>query len=229
MKKDEYICEGVSRIKNKKARQDVARELYAHIDDRISYYTDAGWDEDAANEKAMSDMGKAEDISEKLGFIHNFWKGYLIILVAAVTLVMVIICCAPTVGKEFVVKTFSDHFEYSVTDRKASKALTDLQINYIPEGFIMDNNVDDMKTVKNKMFLHGDEYFNVEKKSINDTIGFDTDTSEDYVIINNITYLYYGDAAYNLNGYIWNNGDYIYYIEGNISKDELLKIAQSVE
>ncbi len=162
--------------------------------------------------------------------LHRFTKRTAtVILVAAILFAMVIAGFAATVGREFIVRTFSDHFEYSVTDGKNSKALTDLQINYIPEGFIMDNNVDDMKTVKNKMFLHGDEYFNVEKKSINDTIGFDTDNSKDYVIINNITYLYYGDAAYNLNGYIWNNGDYIYYIEGNISKDELLKIAQSVE
>ena len=162
--------------------------------------------------------------------LHRFTKRTAtVILVAAILFALVIAGFAATVGKEFIVRTFSDHFEYSVTDGENSKALTDLQINYIPEGFIMDNNVDDMKTVKNKLFLHGDEYFNVEKKSINDTIGFDTDNSEDYVIINNITYLYYGDAAYNLNGYIWNNGDYIYYIEGNISKDELLKIAQSVE
>ncbi len=70
MRKDEYIQEVISRIENKKAKAEVEREISAHIDDRISYYTDAGWDEETANEKAMEHMGDAKEISQKLGMIH---------------------------------------------------------------------------------------------------------------------------------------------------------------
>ena len=71
MKRDEYISAVISQIQNKKARTEVERELSAHIDDRISYYTDAGWDEETANEKAMEHMGEPEKVSEEMGKIHN--------------------------------------------------------------------------------------------------------------------------------------------------------------
>ena len=81
MRKEEYIQEVISRIENKKARREVEKELSAHIDDRISYYTDAGWDEQTANEKAMEHMGKSEEVAEEMGKLHRkgFSKAILII------------------------------------------------------------------------------------------------------------------------------------------------------
>jgi len=71
MRKDEYINEVISKIENKKARREVEKELSAHIDDRISYYTDAGYDEQTATEKAMEHMGNPDEQAEQLGKIHN--------------------------------------------------------------------------------------------------------------------------------------------------------------
>ncbi len=75
MRKDEYIQEVISRIENKKAKAEVEKELSNHIDDRISYYTDAGWDEETANEKAMEHMGAPEKVSEEMGKLHISKKG----------------------------------------------------------------------------------------------------------------------------------------------------------
>ena len=71
MRKEEYIREVVSRIENKKARREVEKELSAHIDDRISYYTDAGWDEETANVKAMEHMGTPEKVAEQMGILYT--------------------------------------------------------------------------------------------------------------------------------------------------------------
>ena len=71
MRKEEYINEVISKIENKKARREVEKELSAHIDDRISYYTDAGWDEETANVKAMEHMGKAEDVADNMSRLHS--------------------------------------------------------------------------------------------------------------------------------------------------------------
>jgi hypothetical protein len=70
MRKEEYIQEVISRIENKRAKIEVEKELSAHIDDRISYYTDAGWDEETANVKAMEHMGSPEKVSEEMGKLH---------------------------------------------------------------------------------------------------------------------------------------------------------------
>ena len=91
MRKEEYIQEVISKIENKKARREVEKELSAHIDDRIAYYVDAGWDEDSANEKAMEHMGNVESVAEKLGLIHNVWKRYCFIVLTALLLSHIII------------------------------------------------------------------------------------------------------------------------------------------
>ncbi len=75
MKKDEYIQEVISRIENKKARTEVEREISAHIDDRISYYTDAGWDEETANEKAIEHMGEPWQVAIQMSRLHKGIKG----------------------------------------------------------------------------------------------------------------------------------------------------------
>jgi len=88
MRKEEYINEVISKIENKKARREVEKELSAHIDDRILYYTDAGYDEQTATEKAMEHMGKAEDIAEKMGKIHNRKKKVIIIVVSVICFIV---------------------------------------------------------------------------------------------------------------------------------------------
>ena len=76
MRKEEYIQEVISRIENKRAKIEVEKELSAHIDDRISYYTDAGWDKETANEKALEHMGEAKEIGEQMALVHSKIKFY---------------------------------------------------------------------------------------------------------------------------------------------------------
>ncbi len=70
MRKEDYIREVVSRIKNKKAKAEVEKELSNHIDDRISYYTDAGYDEQSANEKALAHMGEPRHVGAQMAKLH---------------------------------------------------------------------------------------------------------------------------------------------------------------
>lgn len=71
MRKEEYINEVISKIENNKARREVEKELSAHIDDRISYYTDAGWDEETANEKAVEQMGSPEKTASEFDKLYS--------------------------------------------------------------------------------------------------------------------------------------------------------------
>ena len=70
MHKDEYISAVISQIQNKRARAEVEREISAHIDDRISYYTDAGWDEVTASEKALAHMGDPCHVGAQMAKLH---------------------------------------------------------------------------------------------------------------------------------------------------------------
>lgn len=67
---------------------------------------------------------------------HRFTKkATTIILVAAILFALVVAGFAATVGRDFVIKTFSDHFAYSVVDKEGKKKVTELNVGYIPAGF----------------------------------------------------------------------------------------------
>jgi len=69
----------------------------------------------------------------------------------------------------------------------------------------------------------------VEKFELSGSVGFDTEHYEpENIKINGIDAVYYRSNN-NVKGIIFNDGNYIYIIEGNIEKDELVKIAQNVE
>lgn len=88
MKKEEYINEVTALIKNKTVRKDVKKELEAHIDDRIKYYLDAGYDEDVSVKRAVEMMGNPTEVAKSLEKLHN---NTLWIIISAASLVVFII------------------------------------------------------------------------------------------------------------------------------------------
>ena len=78
-------------------------------------------------------------------------------------------------------------------------------------------------------YKNGEQIFDVEKSYLRSTIGFDTENSvKEELQINGADATYYRTAD-NWGTVIFNNGEYIYHISGNISKEELVKIAQNAE
>lgn len=71
MKREDYINEVTALIKNKTVRKDVRKEIEAHIDDRMEYYLNAGYDEDVSLTKALEKMGNPTEIAKSLEKIHN--------------------------------------------------------------------------------------------------------------------------------------------------------------
>lgn len=91
---DEYVKNAAKQIRNKKERTQFEREMKNHILDRVEYYTDAGYDEETAIEKALGQMGEAEDIGTQIGMVHKNIGGIIfdifwIILILANLLLLV--------------------------------------------------------------------------------------------------------------------------------------------
>ena len=135
-----------------------------------------------------------------------------VLLIAAVLLAIATTTFAIPQSREYIVDKFSNHSEYNVVDKKKSKRVKSLNVKYIPAGF-----------------EKGDRNFVVEKFELSGSVGFDTEHYEpENIKINGIDAVYYRSNN-NVKGIIFNDGNYIYIIEGNIGKDELVKIAQNVE
>lgn len=150
------------------------------------------------------------------------------IIIAAVLLALATTAIASPAFRQFTLKDFSNHSEYRVGDIKKAKAVSSLKLNYIPDEFKM---VDKYESEDwfNYSYKMGEQKFEVEKLNLRSTIGFDTENSvKEELQINGADAAYYRTAD-NWGTVIFNNGEYIYYIGGNISKEELVKIVQNVE
>ncbi|MBQ7596523.1 MAG: hypothetical protein IJU45_07660, partial [Clostridia bacterium] len=71
MTKEEYISLAVGKIRDKKERRLAYEELSDHIDERVNFYCDCGYDAKTAFKKAVSQMGPPETAAKQLGMVHS--------------------------------------------------------------------------------------------------------------------------------------------------------------
>ncbi len=111
---------------------------------------------------------------------------------------------------------------------KSDGVITDgLTVGYIPEGF---EKTDEFIGKKGIVFEYQNAdglFFDVTKKASYDIVDIETESRPPKEItIGNTIYTIYGREEYP--GIIWYKGAYLYIIGGNLTEEELLKIAESV-
>ncbi len=84
MTKEEYIESILSGIDDKYAKIEIKTELEAHLDDRIAFYTDAGYDSEHATKKAIERMGNAQTIAYQMNNLHGNRKTTAFIWILAI-------------------------------------------------------------------------------------------------------------------------------------------------
>lgn len=157
--------------------------------------------------------------------IHKFSKKTIkILLIAAILLSVATTVFAIPASREFIVEKFFNHSEYNMVDTSDVKKVTSLKLNYIPKGFEKTEDYGDIC-----LYEKGDKSFSVQKSELTATIKFDTEKHGSETLTINGREAVYSKSDNNEQGLIFNNGEYIYVISGNIDKEELVNIAQNVE
>lgn len=151
-----------------------------------------------------------------------------ILLIAAIVLGLATTVFAIPASREFIIQKFSNHSEYNVLDTENAEEVESLKLNYIPEGFVKTEEYNS-ENYFIAVYDNLDEYFSVKKYTIDTNVNYDTEKSNYEIIkINGIDAVFY-KSDNNLGGIIFNNSKYLFVVNGNISKEELVKIAQNVE
>ncbi len=146
------------------------------------------------------------------------------LLIAAILLSLATAVFAIPASKEFIIDKFFNHSEYNVVDTSDAKDVTSLKLNYIPVGF---EKTEDYGYAY--LYTKVDKSFTVQKCELFTSIDFDTEKYDSESIkINGIDAVYYR-SDFEEKGIIFNNGEYIFIVSGNIDKKELVNIAQNVE
>ncbi len=121
----EYIERVTEQLRTKKARDMVAKELRAHIEDQTEAYLAEGMEKTEASEKAVGQMGDPVEVGISLDKIHRPQTDYKMIVILAVVCVIGLLLPSPSM---FAVSfpAFSDSVEQSVTHVSFSMVLTQI-------------------------------------------------------------------------------------------------------
>lgn len=144
------------------------------------------------------------------------------IIIAAILLSLAVTAVATNVSRSYVIEKSPNRVVYRVENTKNMPRRTPLKVGYVPKGFDKSGQYKKEEYVYSKL----DKHFVVDKYTLDEDVGILGDYNEE-IEINGAKAVFYKTP--NNNGIIFNNGKYIFEVMGNIDKDELVKIAQSVE
>ena len=147
------------------------------------------------------------------------------ILIAAILLLIATVALASTVGKDFVIKHFGSYATYEVVNNEKGEKVDGINIGYIPDGFECKYN-ENSDNISTRIYENNEYFINISKSIISSKDTYDDDYIKTEIIKGKMNYVVFDD--YNNRGVIWNDGIYLYKVSGNISKEELLKIAQNI-
>lgn len=161
---------------------------------------------------------------------HRFTtKTVKVLLVAAVLAALLLTAFVIPSSREYIVDNFEIFSRYQLTESNDNSVNGKITVGYIPEGFELINKQNNLKSIIYDYYDINGQYITVSKFPASTEIDFNTEhTNTETIVIRDITYIYCisKDDKSNI---IWNKNDYIYQVNGNISKDEIIKIAEKVE
>lgn len=161
---------------------------------------------------------------------HRFTTRTIKVMVIAATLSALLLTAfvIPS-SREFIIDNFDIFSRYKLTESNNNAVNGEITVGYIPEGFKLTNENVLSRLIINDYTDSNGNIFTITKSSSSSEVDFDTETcSAENITVNGKTYMLYVDEN-NYNFLVWSVNDYVYQIDGALTKDELLKIAETVK
>ena len=164
------------------------------------------------------------------GYYHRFTtKTIKAMLVAAILMALLMTAFVFPSSRETTLDNLNVFSIFKITQHNKNSVNREIKVGYIPEGFEFESKDQAGKQLIMKYIAEDVRIFTILKCSSSMKMEFDTENFiTEEIIVDNIKYTYcQGNES--VNNLIWAKNDYVYRIEGMLSKEELLKIAKTVE
>lgn len=193
------------------------------------YFTHFSADEITYSHSFERNMSKLIDKMRNDKY-HRFTRKTVRFLVAAAVVAAITFTAfAVEHSRNFIIQQFKTHSVFTVSDNTKSQNVEEFELGYIPEGF---EKVGEQRSDNRISYAYFDDFdndFTVNKCLVDYNFLIDSEKNISWKDKENgITYYGYELANNNI-AYTWNDGKYIYHIEGNIDKNEMLKIAKNMQ
>lgn len=150
-------------------------------------------------------------------------------LIAAILLALLLTAFVFPSSRETTLNNLNVFSRFKITEHNKNSVNREIKVGYIPEGFELKQKESMDKLVECKYVSNSGQFFTIWKCSSVMEINFDTENFiTEEIVANNIKYVYcQGNEG--VNNIIWTKNDYVYQLEAAFEKEELLKIAKTVE
>lgn len=160
---------------------------------------------------------------------HRFTTKTIKVMLIAATLSALLTAFVIPSSREFIIDNFDIFSRYKLTESNNNAVSGEITVGYIPEGFKLTNEQELSRLIINDYYNSNGEFFTITKSTSSIEVDSNTeDVETETIIFNNREYLY-SLSKNNMGNVIFTRNDYVYRINGTISKDELLKIAETVK
>lgn len=188
-------------------------------------------------ERKMQRLIKAE--KRKLYYLYNTVAKRVACIVLAIIISFTTVTFSVDALREpfvkFVVEVyekFTSLFFEKDTEIQSSEeefVFVPIEPSYIPDGYVLEHKE---QTFSNLLCIYSDGNGNKihyrQRAYLNITMNIDTETTHhENILINNNEAVYY--EKYNTSNIIFNNGEYIFVISSQLTKEEIIKIAESIK
>ena len=164
------------------------------------------------------------------GYYHRFTTQTIkVMMVAAILMALLMTAFVFPSSRENTLDNLNAFSIFKITKHNKNSVNGEIKVGYIPEGFELESRDATAKVIQSDYISNNGQYFTIFKSSSSMKMKFD---SENYVteeiIVDNIKYTYC-EGNEGVNNIVWTKNDYVYRMDGTLSKDEILKIAKTVE
>lgn len=173
--------------------------------------------------------------SERRKIVAKKFRKYAV-RVACIFLALIVFSCATIFSVSawrvrflnFMFNKDAPNTDYNFTDEKPAPQMDDrLKLNYIPEGFELKDSSESSKSLF-LQFENKNKYFQLSVDNVNGNFSIDTEQgTKEKVKLNGYDAVYTTNS--NINALILHDDEWAYTILGNISKDEIFKIAKGLK
>ncbi len=155
-------------------------------------------------------------------------KAVKVMIAAAVIFALMLCAFAIPSSRRYIIEHFDGFGMFTVSEHNGN-AVNGIEVGYIPEGFELTEYSELDKVVDFMYESPKGEYFSISKSASNINVLFNIENGQiEEFTRNNITYSFAKNELQR-DYVMWSENDYIYCIDGTLSKEELLKIAQNLK
>ena len=164
------------------------------------------------------------------GYYHRFTtKTIKVMLVAAILMALLMTAFVFPSSRETTVDNLNAFSIFRITKDNKNSVNREIKVGYIPEGFEFESEDQAGKQLIIKYRTEDGRIFTIWKCTSSMRMEFDTENFvTEEIMVDNTKYVYCrGNEG--VNNIVWTRNDYVYRMDGTLIKEEMLKIAKTVE